>query len=146
VPAGGNRVHSSPPSAADLAAAAVALGARDGHRGRRARLHAHVAYVRDRLRGAGLAVNGLPFPLVSVWLPDAGLARAWWSRLAGRGVQTVVQRPRCRGGALLSLLVRADHAERDIDRVADELQALAARPARRARPARLVSSRWPVPA
>jgi 8-amino-7-oxononanoate synthase len=125
---GGNRVHSSPPSAADLAAAAVALGAPDGHRARRARLHARVTQLRGRLRAAGLLVNGLPFPLVSVWLPDAGLARAWWARLAGRGVQTVVQRPRCRGGALLSLLVRADHAERDIDRVADELQALAARP------------------
>lgn len=122
---GGNRIHSSPPSAADLAAASAALSDPRAGRVRRARLEATVRRLRAALRDAGLLVNGLPFPLVSIPLPSTSEGRRWWYRLRERGLRTVVQEPRCRTGALLSLLVRADHTDHDIDRLVVELRALA---------------------
>lgn len=122
---GGNRIHSSPPSAADLAAASTALSARRAGRVRRARLEASVRHLRVALRDAGLPVNGLPFPLVSIPLSSTSEGRRWWYWLRERGLRTVLQDSRCRAGTLLSLLVRADHSDRDIDRLVIELRALA---------------------
>lgn len=122
---GGNRIHSSPPSAADLAAASVALSDLRAGRVRRARLEASVRHLRAALRDAGLPVNGMPFPLVSIPLPSTSEGRRWWYWLRERGLRTVVQDRRCRAGALLSLLVRADHSDHDIDRLVVELRALA---------------------
>ncbi len=123
---GGNRLHSSPPSAADLAAAAVALGDERGNRLRRDGLWSNVRWVRRTLRGMGLQPVGRPFPLVCVDMPSPAEAYRWWRRLSGRGVRTVVQRPLCRPGVVLSLLVRADHTSRDLDRLLDGIGRAAA--------------------
>lgn len=118
---GANRWHSSPPSAADLAAAATALGDRRGARVRRLALAANVRRVRAAVRAAGLSVVGRPFPMVTVPFPTVRQAHRWCAHLRARGVRTVVQVPRCRPGALLTLLVRADHAAAELDLLADSL-------------------------
>jgi 8-amino-7-oxononanoate synthase len=125
---GGNRLYSSPPSAADLAAAVVALGDRGSRRAQRARLHALVVRLRAGVRGAGLPAHGLPFPTVSVPLRGPGEATRWSARLADAGIRTLVQQPACRPGALLTAIVRADHHERDIERLVDALRGLTRRP------------------
>ncbi len=118
---GDNRWHSSPPSAADLAAAATALGDRQGARVRRRALAANVRRVRAAVVAVGLAVVGQPFPVVAAAFPSVREARRWCARLRARGVRTVVQEPRCRPGALLTLLVRADHSAAELDLLADSL-------------------------
>jgi 8-amino-7-oxononanoate synthase len=125
---GGNRVHSSPPSAADLAAAASALEL--GGRGRRAaaardRVTRHVLYLREALAAAGIRIGGPPFPALSLPLATAAQARRWLDRLRDRGIWAVLQQPRCRPGAALGVLLRADHAEADVERVAAVLCGLA---------------------
>jgi 8-amino-7-oxononanoate synthase len=123
---GDNRWHSSPPSAADLAAAATALGDRRGARVRRQALAANVRQVRAAVHAAGLSVVGQPFPMVTVPFAAQQQARRWCARLRARGVRTVVQVPRCRPGALLTLLVRADHSAAELDLLADSLAGAAA--------------------
>jgi 8-amino-7-oxononanoate synthase len=114
---GGNRMHSSPPTAADLVAASAALSDVDGNRLRRQRLWANVSTVRAGLRRLGFRLVGRPFPLVCMEMGDPATAYRWWRRLSARGVRSVVQRPACRPGVVLSLLVRADHTAGDLDRL-----------------------------
>lgn len=122
---GGTRWHSSPPSAADLAAAAAVLADPVGADGRRQRLETKVFRIRRGLRAAGLPPVGLPFPLVC-FVPPAGPDAGRWQRaLRSRGLLTVVQRPRCRPGSVIGLLVRADHRDDEIDRLVDESARLA---------------------
>jgi 8-amino-7-oxononanoate synthase len=120
--AGYNRVHSSPPSAADLAAAEAALLDPAGCAARRHRLFGHVLALRAGLRAAGVPVHGLPFPVVSVPFPDVSRARAAWRRMRAAGVRGLVQTPGCRRGALLSVLLRADHRAGELDRIVRELR------------------------
>ena len=111
---GGNRLHSSPPSAADLGAGLSAL--RNPRLPRlRARLYRLTHWLRQAFRDLGLPPLGLPFPIVGTPVNSLQLARRWRSGLAERGVQTLVQLPRCRPGALLSAVVRADHTQADLD-------------------------------
>jgi 8-amino-7-oxononanoate synthase len=113
---GGNRLHSSPPSAADLGAGLSAF--RDPRIPRlRARLYRLTQWLRQAFRDLGLPPLGLPFPLVGTPVTSLQLARRWRSGLAERGVQALVQLPRCRPGALLSAVVRADHQQTDLDRL-----------------------------
>ncbi len=123
---GGNRMHSSPPPAADLAAALTALGDVRGNRLRRERLWTNVRCLRNALRGMGFRPVGRPFPLVSIDMPSPAEAYRWWRRLSARGVRTVVQRPLCRPGVVLSLLVRADHTSHDLDLLVDGIGRAAA--------------------
>lgn len=134
---GGNRSHSSPPSSADLTAAAIALGIGVGDRAgdwcgaqfragvARNRLLGHVLFLRQALAAAGVRVSGPPFPLVSIPLAGVHQARRWLNRLRGQGIRAVAQRPRCRPGIALSVLLRADHREPEVDRLAGALTALA---------------------
>lgn len=134
---GGNRSHSSPPSSADLAAAAVALGvgvgdqAGDWPRAQRSagiarhRLLGHVLFLRQALAAAGLRVPALPFPLVSIPLAGADQARRWLDGLHAHGIRAVAQRPRCRPGITLSVLLRADHSKPEVERLAGALTSLA---------------------
>jgi 8-amino-7-oxononanoate synthase len=123
---GGNRIHSSPPSAADLAAANRALRDPNANRTRRSRLQGHVLRLRDRLRELGLTVNGLPFPVVSIWLPGSD-AQGWWSHLQSAGIRAVLQQSRCKRGVMLTFLVRADHTPADLDRLTVALREIAVR-------------------
>lgn len=123
---GGHRVHSSPPSAADLAAATMALHTPAGNRDRRSRLRGNVLRLRNRLGDLGLVVNGLPFPVVSIRVP-APTATKWWSHLRSAGIRAVLQPSRCRGGLMLTVLVRADHSPADVDRLTSTLRELAGR-------------------
>jgi 8-amino-7-oxononanoate synthase len=121
---GPTRSHASPPSAADLHAAAHALGvnARDG-RQRRRRLAALVQRLRQRLAVHGVGLVGRSFPVQSLpAMPDPAAARLH-DHLLAAGVRTVLQRPRCVPGATVTLLVSAGHGRRDVDRAADALAA-----------------------
>lgn len=113
---GGNRLHSSPPSAADLLAGLSALRNPIILR-LRARLYRLTQWLRQAFRDLGLPPLGLPFPLVGTPVASLQLARRWRSGLAGRGLDVLVQLPRCRPGALLSAVVRADHQQADLDRL-----------------------------
>ncbi len=123
---GGNRVHSSPPSAADLAAASTALQDAKDNRARRTRLQRQVLRLRNRLRDIGLSVNGLPFPVVSIPLPGSE-AQSWWSHLQSAGIRAVLQQSRCRRGVMLTVLVRADHSPADLERLTAALRVVAVR-------------------
>ena len=113
---GGNRLHSSPPSAADLGAGLSALG-NSRMPGLRARLFRLTRWLRQAFTDLGLPPLGLPFPIVGTRVDSLLLARRWRNGLAARGVQALVQLPRCRPGALLSAVVRADHPQADLDRL-----------------------------
>lgn len=119
---GGNRMHSSPPSAADLAAGIGALRSSSLPRLRR-RLWRLTLWLRTAFADLGLPPMGLPFPIVGTRVGSLPLARRWRAALAARGVQALVQLPRCRPGAVLSAVVRADHSQADLDRLVRGLAA-----------------------
>jgi len=116
------RVHASPPSTADLHAAWHALDAnRRVGEARRERLRALVARLRRRLVERGVAICGGPFPVQSLpAMPPPAAARIA-AALDAHGMRAVLQRPRCRDGATVTLLVNADHTAGEIDRVVDAL-------------------------
>lgn len=120
---GGNRLHSSPPSAADLGAGLNAIG--DSRILRlRARLWRLTRWLRHAFSSLGLPLLGLPFPIVGTLVDSLPLARQWRSGLAQRGVQALVQLPRCQSGSVLSAVVRADHSQADLDRLVRSLAAV----------------------
>ncbi len=119
---GGNRLHSSPPSAPDLAAGARAVELDDVPR-RRAVLRARVLALRQALGAQGRPALGLPFPIVSLPMPTRPACR-WWKQLRLNGIDALVQQPRCRSGALLSMVVRCDHTPEDLARVAAAIRRL----------------------
>jgi 8-amino-7-oxononanoate synthase len=113
---GGTRVHSSPPSNADLHAGEAALNANDS-RGEMLRLRlAHlIRRWRSGLLDLGLRLNPTLFPVQSVvgeerWVFD--LHR----RLSAQGIQTVLQRPACRNGPVVTLVLTARHTEAEVSR------------------------------
>ncbi|GAA0459996.1 hypothetical protein Ade02nite_14160 [Paractinoplanes deccanensis] len=119
---GGNRTHSSPPTAADVAAATRALDDPDRNAARRARLLRHT-----RVIGDVLGLRGPPFPMVSIRSAGPDEARRWWRALRRQGIATVPQRSRCRDDIRLTALLRADHSERDVARLAAALRQAALR-------------------
>jgi 8-amino-7-oxononanoate synthase len=111
------RVHASPPSVAEIAAArrALRVNARIGPLLRR-RLAAQVDLFRRRVTGAGLACHGGAFPVQVVPLPvDAGERLAQAQSLA-RTLQAVLLRTT--QGLALGFLLRADHGEHEVARTA----------------------------
>lgn len=129
----GNRFHSSPPSAADVAAAVAALGTATptdwyaaGQRAEQARtaLARYVLRLRRVLAGSGPPPAGLPFPVITLTAARRQTAWRWHEELQRRGIRTLVTRPRCRGPAAVCLLLRADHSRADIDRMATALTRL----------------------
>jgi 8-amino-7-oxononanoate synthase len=117
----GTRWHSSPASAADLAAATAATRDERANDGRRQHLTRLVLTLRQGLASLGLPVNGRPFPMVSVVATDASVARALHALLAGRQVGALLRQPRCRRGTALTFLVTAAHQLEDIMFVLDIL-------------------------
>jgi 8-amino-7-oxononanoate synthase len=123
----GSRQHSSPPTAADLAAAAAALRDPRELECRRAFLHDHVTSVRRAFGLADLPVIGQPFPLVGITFASTAQALRWCDRLQRAGIHLLVQRPRCQRGALLTAVLRSEHSTSDIERLVNAMSQLANR-------------------
>ena len=113
---GPSRSHCSPPSLADLHAAehALRLNALHGDDLRR-RLASLVHRFRAGLQHAGVRPAGGAFPVQVLPLMDDGGTRRLYRRLVERGIRAVLQRPLCRRGTQVTLLLRADHRDRDVD-------------------------------
>ena len=123
---GGSRAHANPPTSADVAAAHRSVVDEAGNAGRRAVLAGHVHRLRRRLRQAGAAPVGLPFPLVAVPMSD-GAARRGHRAAAAEGLRTLPLAPRCGGPAALGVLLRSDLTPADVDRTGDVLSAVTTR-------------------
>jgi len=106
----GSAVHSSPPSAADLAAAARAL-ARNAEAGDdlRAALAGRVAALRASAAAGGLALTGGLFPVQNTPPTHPAAGRRVLDRLADDDVVAVL-RSSCGGqGATISLVITVEH-------------------------------------
>lgn len=121
---GSNRLHSSPPSAADINAGLDTLASPASAGRSRIRLYRHTMWLRRALGDLGLKPEGLPFPVVGTRVASLELARRWRSELAGRQLQVLVQLPRCHPSAMLSAVVRSDHRQADLDRLVRGLAAV----------------------
>jgi 8-amino-7-oxononanoate synthase len=127
------RVHCSPASNAHLHAAIAALRI-NGSRGDA--LRSHLAALVSQFR-AGLGTLGVPltpglFPVQSTGAGARLDLQAVHQRLAGLGIGTVLNRPRCRRGIALSFIFTAEHREADVARVVRAVEiALGACPAGR---------------
>jgi 8-amino-7-oxononanoate synthase len=120
--AGPTREHASPPSTADLHAARHALAAnRRVGEARRERLSTLVARLRRRLTERGVPTGGGPFPVQPLPAMPPPVAARLAAAMAERGIRVVLQRPRCRPGAAVTLLVTAGHTVGEIDRAAATL-------------------------
>ena len=119
IAATGSAVHSSPPSAADVAAAARALACNAAVGDElRAALLGRVAALRAAAAAGGLTLTGGLFPVQNTPLIDPVAGRRIVDGLADDGV-TAVLRSSCGGrGATISLLVTVDHRCREIERAA----------------------------
>jgi 8-amino-7-oxononanoate synthase len=113
--ASATRVHCSPPSFADLHAAerALALNGRSGDQLRR-RLVALVRRFREGTLTFGLRTSD-QFPVQTLPSLSEVDPFALHQRLLGRGVRTVLHRPRCGRGARVSLLITALHSSASVD-------------------------------
>ena len=116
------RVHSSPPSAAAIAAAGAALAANatmgDLLRGRLAR---RIEQLRHGLQRLGVRLlSTLPLPVQTIALPSPNAASSVLAALEAEGVRAVATRS-CAGGVALTILLTARHAARDVQRLLDAL-------------------------
>jgi 8-amino-7-oxononanoate synthase len=115
--AGDTRVHSSPPSMADLGAARRALTVNAGSGDLlRARLARRVELLRDELGPAYCASTGL-FPIQAV-RPRNEDPRALHARMLRSGIDAVLHAPHAGRVPRVSLIVTADHLPGDIRRAA----------------------------
>jgi 8-amino-7-oxononanoate synthase len=125
------RIHCSPPSNAHLhsAAAALRINASRGDA-----LRSHLATLVTQFR-SGLGALGVPltpglFPVQSTGAGARLDLPVVHRRLAGLGVRTVLNRPRCWQGIALSFIFTAEHREADAAQVVRAVEiALGARPA-----------------
>jgi len=116
------RVHSSPPSAAAIAAAGAALAANatmgDLLRGRLGR---RIEQLRRGLRRLGVRLlSTLPLPVQTIALPSPDAAPSVLAALEAEGVRAVATKS-CAGGVALTILLTARHAARDVQRLLDAL-------------------------
>jgi 8-amino-7-oxononanoate synthase len=120
------RVHCSPPSEVDLAAAlrALAVNADQGDL-LRARLASRVRTFQSALRAEGFAVQAGLFPVQRVPMPDLATAAALQAALARNGIETIVQRGRCAPEVSLTFIVTARHGEAELRTAALALAAAA---------------------
>lgn len=117
------RIHCSPPSAADLHAAASALQQNHQHGDQlRRQLAQRVQYFRRGLAELGLATSGGLFPVQTI-KPVAGLsARAMHEQLLRRGVRTVLRKNRHGPDAQISFVITVRHTQAEIDQAIQALQ------------------------
>lgn len=115
------RVHAGPPTAADVAALRSAIGERtlDARRQRLTRLVSRVRRAFDEL---DLRPLGMPFPVVA---SEGGrsdplvIHRA----LAASGIRSLATTGRCTGRPTLTLCLRADQRDAELDRLERALRA-----------------------
>jgi 8-amino-7-oxononanoate synthase len=116
---GPTRWHSSPASAAAIAAAEHALDVNDRRGDQlRARVAALSTRVRDGLDALGLgtseAASDPPHPIQSTRPLPRALAEALYTEVRARGLGCLLRHTSCSGGAVLSLLITAAHTETDV--------------------------------
>ena len=124
---GETRVHTSPPSAADIAAARQALiHNRNEGNDLRARIVRLVEQLRAGLREIGLQLNSLlPLPMQTVAMPSLEAARVALAALEAAGFRALVTRS-CRGQTpSLTLLITTRHGPAEISRLVAALTAAA---------------------
>jgi 8-amino-7-oxononanoate synthase len=110
------RVHTSPPSTADLRAAERALAVnRTSGDAARFRLAGLVARLRSGFGRLGLGLCPSLFPFQRIVSLPGQEASALHSRLAALGVRTVPHRPACAQRPGLAFLVTAHHTQVEID-------------------------------
>jgi 8-amino-7-oxononanoate synthase len=117
---GATLVHSSPPSAAAIAAAQRALQL-NGEFGNALRRRLVERVVRFRRRLVGLRSAESLFPVQSLKLPENIDAHALYRALLGRGVRSVLHRDSRSGGLGISFVLTARHELKDIDDAAEAL-------------------------
>ncbi|AYG69309.1 MULTISPECIES: aminotransferase class I/II-fold pyridoxal phosphate-dependent enzyme [unclassified Rhizobium] len=119
------RVHCSPPSEADIAAArlALAVNSRRGESLRKRLLHL-VRLFRQGLRTIGLTAQGGCFPIQTLVLPAQVSAAGLHAALEWSGVATVLHRAHRGGEMLISFLLNASHTPTDIEVGLDALRLL----------------------
>lgn len=114
------RTHCSPPSAAVVAAARVALQLnRSRGDALRRRLANRVARFESGLRRIGLRSNGSLFPVRPLKLPPGIDPLAIYAELAGSGIRTVLKKTQ--SGPRIYFVVRASHRMTEIDAALDAL-------------------------
>ena len=117
------RAHCSPPSAADLHAAAAALRANRRHGdGLRRTLWRRAQRFRRLIAGTGLRTLNSSFPVQAVFLAGGEAARLH-RHLLGHGIRTVLQARGCRAEAAVVFVITAAHTPWDIDRAVGVLAA-----------------------
>lgn len=115
--ASATRVHCSPPSAAAIAAAARALRVnRTSGDALRLRLARRVTQLRKGLARLDLLGSVGLFPIQTLRTPRGITTPELHSRLAARGVQTVLHHAREGDGASISFVITARHTPEEIDR------------------------------
>lgn len=119
------RVHCSPPSVAVIQAAkhALAVNQNEGNRLRQ-QLAQRIEQFRAGLKRIGLSAIGGWFPVQTLRGIDGVTAIRLYQRLAQRGVQAVLSRPRNNTEARLSFLITARHSMMEIDKCIDILDVL----------------------
>jgi 8-amino-7-oxononanoate synthase len=121
------QVHSSPPSLADLHAAesALTLNHEQGD-SIRWRLALTIERFRSRLRASGIRSGSSLFPVQSLTLLPQIDALRLYRRLCEARIVTVLHRPPCRPGPVVSLIITANHSLADIDRAATAIVSIVA--------------------
>ena len=121
-------VHSSPPNAAALAAAARALAVnRTEGQGRRARLVGQVRGLRRALSGVGLSPRGGEFPVQRVALATEVDTERLHRALLRRGVRAALVRAPCMDRIEIAFLVTAAHTATDVREVESALREIGRR-------------------
>jgi 8-amino-7-oxononanoate synthase len=120
---GETRIHTSPPSAADIAAARNAVAANRAQGDHiRARLVRLAGQLRKELNKLGLqARSELPIPMQVIAMPSLRVAKAALASLDGNGIRALVTRACLGDFPSLTLLITARHTPADISRATGAL-------------------------
>jgi len=121
----GNRVvtGSSSLPAAYAAAAQTALGLLRTRPGLAKRLQRNTAFVKDALRGNGLAIDDSVFPVVSLDCPVSKDATVLRRRLLANGIYpSCIRYPSNKAGAFYRFAISSEHTRAQLERLVDTLR------------------------
>ena len=116
------RIHSSPPSLADMQALkhAIQINYLSGDKLRERLLH-RVCYFRQSMRQHGMRLSGGKFPVQHLLFESGMAAQRVFAKLHRAGIQTVMLRPYRNKEVILTFLLRADHTLPEIDQTVKTL-------------------------